>query len=326
VRTAIAVLHAVAQTIQQAASPGGQPGGPGGPRGPGGPPPAFEAVPAFFELLRFVGSFLAIGAVGFRFGIVRQIRGMSDEAKAMLRADNAAMLGIAGIILIALSALGGPYVDSITNHKTLAESLSRNMPQFEFKMTMLALALIGFVLVRAASSAGWMLAAIGILLVVLQPVYTGRFSNKVNAVHISAASTWLGTLLVLMLIGIRGVTRSNTAGTKRAQLVADLVNSFSPLALVASAIVAITGATTAWLHLKRISSLWTTSYGMALDVKLILVLFVVVLGAWNWRRVRPSLGVEGSEETIRRSARMELTFAGLVLIATSVLVSLPSPR
>jgi putative copper export protein len=326
VRTAIAVLQAVAQTIQQTASPGGQPAGPVGPRGPGGPPPGFEIVPAFFELLRFVGSFLAIGAVGFRFGIVRQIRGMSDEAKAILRSDNAAMLGIAGIILIALSAVGGPYVDSITNHKTLAESLSRNMPQFEFKMTMLALALIGFVLVRAASSAGWTLAAIGILLAVLQPVYTGRFSNKVNAVHISAASTWLGTLLVLMLIGIRGVTRSTTASTQRAELVADLVNSFSPLALVASAIVAITGATTGWLHLKRISSLWTTSYGMALDVKLVFVLIVVVLGAWNWRRVRPSLGVEGSEETIRRSARMELTFAGLVLIATSVLVSLPSPR
>jgi putative copper export protein len=322
----MAVLQAIAETIQQTASPGGQPGGPGGPRGPGGPPPAFEMAPAFFELLRFGGSFLAIGAVGFRFGIVRQIRGMSDEAKAILRADNAAMLGIVGVILIVLSALGGPYFDSITNHKTLAESLSRNMPQFEFKMTMLALALIGFVLVRAASSAGWMLAAIGILLAVLQPVYTGKFGNKVNAAHIFAASTWLGTLLVLMLVGIRGVTRSSSAGAQRAELVADLVNSFSPLALVASAIVALTGVTTAWLHLKRISSLWTTSYGLALDVKLIFVLIVVVLGAWNWRRVRPSLGAEGSEKIIRRSARMELTFAALVLVVTSVLVSLPSPR
>jgi copper transport protein len=149
----------------------------------------------------------------------------------------------------------------------------------------------------------------------------------VNAVHILAASTWLGTLLVLLLIGIRGVARSTTAGgAQRAELVADLVNSFSPLALVASAIVAATGLTTAWLHLKRVSSLWTTSYGVALDVKLILVLIVVTLGAWNWRRVRPSLGAEGSEQAIRRSARMELTFAALVLIVTSVLVTLPSPR
>jgi putative copper export protein len=148
----------------------------------------------------------------------------------------------------------------------------------------------------------------------------------VNAVHILAASTWLGTLLVLMLIGIRGVIRSATAGATRARLVADLVNAFSSLALVAASIVAITGITTAWLNLKRVSSLWTTSYGVALDIKLVFVLIVVVLGAWNWRRVRPSLGSEGSELTIRRSARMELTFAALVLIATSVLVSLPSPK
>ena len=110
------------------------------------------------------------------------------------------------------------------------------------------------------------------------------------------------------------------------ELVADLVNSFSPLALVAASIVAITGTTTAWLHLKRISALWTTSYGIALVIKLALVLIVVSFGAWNWRRVRPSLGGEGSELTIRKSATVELAFAALVLVATSVLVSLPSPR
>jgi copper transport protein len=316
------VLQAVAQTIQQTASPGGQPGGPG----PNGPPPGFSMTEAFFQLVQFVGYFLAIGAVGFRFGIVRQIRGMSEEAKSILRADNAALLGVLGLVVLGFAFLGAPYIDSVMHHKTFAESLPKNRLQLEFKMTMLALALVGFLFVRAASSVGWALAGIGILFAALQPVYTGKFSSKVNAVHISAASTWLGTLLVLMLIGIRGVTRSSTSGTQRAELVADLVNSFSPLALVASAIVAITGATTAWLHLKRISSLWTTSYGMALDVKLILVLIVVMLGAWNWRRVRPSLGAEGSEQTIRRSARMELTFAALVLIVTSVLVSLPSPR
>jgi copper transport protein len=148
----------------------------------------------------------------------------------------------------------------------------------------------------------------------------------VNAVHVLAASTWLGTLLVLALVGIRGLIRSNSSGAQRAGLVADLVNSFSPLALTASAIVAITGATTAWLHLKRISALWTTSYGIALMIKLVFVLIVVVLGAWNWKRVRPTLGSEGTEHIIRRSATMELTFAALVLLATSVLVTLPSPR
>jgi putative copper export protein len=231
-----------------------------------------------------------------------------------------------GVLVLAVAYLGGPYAASIAEHKTFLESLPKNRAPFELKLAMLALAFVGFAIVGAARSLGWTLATIGILVAVLQPLYTGKGAGKVNAVHILAASTWLGTLLVLMLIGIRGVIKSATSGVQRAELVCDLVNSFSPLALSAAAVVALTGLTTAWMHLKRVSALWTTSYGIALMIKLVLVLIVVVLGAWNWRRVRPSLGDEGSEHTIRRSATLELTFAGLVLIATSVLVSLPSPR
>ncbi|HMI48323.1 MAG TPA: hypothetical protein VK481_06620, partial [Gemmatimonadaceae bacterium] len=146
---------------------------------------------AAFELIQFVGYFLAIGAIGFRFGIVRQLRGISDEATRILRADNAALLGILGIVLLALSYLGGPFFDSIVNHKAFAESLPKNLAPFEFRMAMLGLALIGFVVVRVSASVGWTLAAIGILFAVLQPLYTSKLSGKVNAVHILAASTWL---------------------------------------------------------------------------------------------------------------------------------------
>jgi putative copper export protein len=292
----------------------------------GGPPPGFSYTDALTEFVSFVGYFLAIGAVGFRFGIVRRVRGMTEEAHGILRADNAARLGLLGVLLLALAALGGPYLQAIANHKTFAESLPKNLAPFEFKLAMLALALIGFALVRATPSLGWILAALGVLCVVLQPVYTGKLAGKVNAVHVLAASTWLGTLLVLAIVGIRGVVSTASPGQQRAVLVADLVNSFSPLALTAATIVALTGATTAWLHLKRLSALYTSSYGITLMIKLLLVLIVATLGAWNWKRVRPSLGVEGSEAAIRRSSRMELTFAALVLIVTSVLVTLPSPR
>ena len=292
---------------------------------PGGPLPGFSTSKALLQLTQFVGYFLAIGAVGFRFGVVRTAR-ISDEARRVLRADNAAVLGIVGVLLVALALLGDPFLQGLAHNKTFSESLLKNLGSFELKLAMLALALIGFAVVRAASAVGWTLAAIGILVAVLQPLAGGKLSGKVNAVHILAASTWLGTLLVLALIGIGGVIRSNSAGAQRARLVADLVSSFSPLALSAATILAITGFTTAWLHLKRISTLYSTSYGIALLVKLALVVVVAVLGAWNWKRVRPSLGSEGSEETIRRSATVELAFAALVLIATAVLVTLPSPR
>jgi len=314
----LSLLQAVAQPAQQAGLPG---------RGPGGPPAGFSYRDAFMELVRFVGYFLAIGSIGFRFGIVRRIRGMSDEALTILQPDKAAMLGLLGVLLLAVANLGTPYLESIAENKSFVDALPTNLNPFEFKLAMLALGLIGFALVRGIPSFGWTLAAVAILVTVLQPLYTGRnVAGKVNGVHVLAASTWLGTLLVLTLVGIRGLIRNHSSGEQRARIVADLVNAFSPLALAASAIVAISGATTAWLHLKRISALWTTSYGIALLVKLVMVLIVVMFGAWNWKRIRPSLGSEGTEHTIRRSSTMELTFAALVLIATSVLVTLPSPR
>jgi putative copper export protein len=314
------------QEVAQGAQAGGQVSGAGLPPSPGGVEHGFSFRESLFQLIQFVGWFLAIGSVGFRFGVVRRARDMSDDARRILTVDNAAVLGLTGAILLVISYLGSPLVESLASGKAFVQTLPRNLSAFEFKMVMLGIALIGFLLIRPSSMLGWALAGLGVVIAVLQPVYTGRGAGKVNAVHILAASTWLGTLLVLTIIGIRGVIRRGPPGTQRAELVCDLVNSFSPLALTAATFVALTGLTTAWMHLKRISSLWTTGYGMTLIVKLIFVSIVVSLGAWNWRRVRPSLGGEGTEERIRRSATMELTFGAVVLICTAVLVTLPSPR
>jgi len=317
------LLQAVAQNAQRGAPLPG-PGGPPGP--PPGGEHGFSFIDALFQLIQFVGWFFSVGAIGFRFGVVRRVRGISDDARRILAADNAAMLGILGIILLFVSYLGAPFIESVSTHKAFAEVLPRNRGQFESRMAILAIALIGFLLIRASAALGWTLAALGVVIAALFPLYTGRGAGKVNAVHVLAASTWLGTLLVLMIVGIRGVIKRGPAGTSRAELVCDLVNSFSPLALTAAAIVALSGLTTAWMHLKRVSSLWTTGYGITLMIKLVFVLIVVTLGAWNWRRVRPSLGEQGTEETIRRSATMELTFGALVLLCTAVLVTLPSPH
>ena len=311
------------QEVAQNAQPGAALPGPGGPPRP---EHGFSVVDALFQLIQFVGWFLCIGAIGFRFGVVRRVHGISDDARRILAADNAAMLGVLGITLLFVWFLGAPLIQSIASHKAFTELLPKSRGAFEVRMAMLAIALVGLVLVRASSAFGWILSTLGVLIAALFPLYTGRAAGKVNAVHILAASTWLGTLLVLSIVGIRGVINRGPSGTSRANLVCDLVNSFSPLALTASGVVALTGVTTAWMHLKRISALWTTSYGITLLIKLVFVSIVVALGAWNWRRVRPSLGEEGTEERIRRSSTMELTFGALVLLCTAVLVTLPSPK
>jgi len=312
------LLQEVAQSVQTGA------------RGPGGPPPGgehgFSFKDALFELIQFVGWFLSIGAIGFRFGVVRRVRGMSDDARRILAPDNAAILGLLGVVLLFVSYLGAPFLESISSHQAFTAVLPRNRGPFELRMAFLAIALIGYLIARTSPSIGWTLAAVGVVIAALFPLYTGRGAGKVNAVHVLAASTWLGTLLVLSIVGIRGVLRREPPGMPRATLVADLVNSFSPLALTAAAVVALSGLTTAWMHLKRVSSLWTTGYGITLVIKLVFVLIVVVLGAWNWRRVRPTLGDLGTEETIKRSSTMELAFGAIVLICTAVLVTLPSPH
>jgi putative copper resistance protein D len=130
---------------------------------------------------------------------------------------------------------------------------------------------------------------------------------------------------VLIVAGLSTVLRDGARG-QRGPIVADMVNGFSPLALTCGPLLVLTGVTTAWLHLKPLSSLWTTPYGYALLTKLCLVAVVFGLGAWNWRRQRPRLGSEESAHLIRRSASMEVATATLVLVVTAILVSLPSPK
>jgi putative copper export protein len=75
-----------------------------------------------------------------------------------------------------------------------------------------------------------------------------------------------------------------------------------------------------------LSNLWSTPYGIALIVKLCFVAAVFGLGAWNWRRQKPTLGTEPAALALRRSATSEVIVAALVLAATAVLLSIPAPR
>ena len=120
--------------------------------------------------------------------------------------------------------------------------------------------------------------------------------------------------------------RPSVPAAEREQAVAEMVHRFSAVALWGASLLGMTGIVTSWTHLKPLSALWTTPYGYALIAKLSVVGVVLGLGAWNWKRVGPSLGREGGAGTIRRTAATELVFAGAVLFLTAILVSVPSPK
>jgi putative copper export protein len=172
---------------------------------------------------------------------------------------------------------------------------------------------------------GWPLAAIGVIAGALRLAFLGQWSRLINPVHSLAAGLWIGTLFVLVVAGLSALFAHETR-ERRGPIAADMVNNFSPLALSMGGVVVTFGVITAWRHLHVLSNLWSTPYGYALIVKLLLAATVFALGAWNWRRQRPTLGTEDASVAIRRSSIAELTVATLVLVATAVVVSLPAPK
>lgn len=146
---------------------------------------------------------------------------------------------------------------------------------------------------------------------------------SLQIVHLLAAGIWLGTLLVLLSVGVHAVwSRSSDDGSA----VASLVDRFSPVALVAAAVLGSTGVVTAILYVDETAQLWGTTYGRVLLGKTGLFAVTAALGAYNWRRVRPRIGAPGGVARLRRSGVAELLVAATVLAVTAWLVHLPMPH
>ncbi|MFL5605496.1 MAG: copper resistance D family protein [Gemmatimonadaceae bacterium] len=301
------------------------------------PEPLIQWSEPIREYISFVAQFLALGAVGFRSAALRgelaQAR-IDSTVDPFLRAEHdmmaraarrAAAIGLLGALVQGVMlALSLPR-SAARAHTTVSGLLTSNL-QAGANMVLLAIALLGFVMAAGGRRAGWPLALIGMVGASLTDILVGRWSHLDNAVHRLAGGLWLGTLFVLMIAGLGVVLRDERARDRRGAIAAAMVNGFSPLALTCGTIIVLTGLITAWLHLNPLSSLWTTPYGYALLVKLALVSVVFALGAWNWKRQRPTLGSEDAAHAIKRSSKAELTAAALVLAASAVLVSLPSPK
>ncbi len=263
------------------------------------------------ELLGFLGAYLSIGVVGLRYAVLGPVlnRDAADSTRTRLfenagrRASSVGLLGIA----ISTTLLFASVVRvAHARQMRIVEVLVAGHAQPAVDMVLYAIAIVGFGLVMARIGSGWPLAAIGTIGSALSNLLSLRWAAMVNPVHVLAGSLWIGTLFVLMAIAVPTVLGGPQSNDDKALTVADLVNAFSPLALTAVAVLVATGVLTAVRHLKYVAALWTTSYGQALIVKLCVVAVVLGLGAWNWRRVRPSLGTPAASDTLRRSARLEL--------------------
>lgn len=141
-----------------------------------------------------------------------------------------------------------------------------------------------------------------------------------HTLHLLGGGIWIGTLFTMFTTGLR------IARDRDATDVAEMVAAFSPVALTGAGIAVTAGTLMGIAYIGDLSSLWGTSYGKALLIKVALLLATMGLGAWNWRRVSPRLGSPETTRELRQSAAGELFIALCLIAVTAVLVALPAPK
>ncbi len=310
---------------------------------------ALAAAAAALRWVTFTAIALVTGSVAFRWLVLpRAVAGSADWPDAAQEAAirRAARLGLLGALALVPAALGrlGLQVAEMREPGESWSALAAVMlggttwgvgwvlQVGSAIVTCVALALAAHRPARAGSRAdAWAVAAFGALALCASPALSGHAAASprltaaaigADALHVAGAGGWLGTLLVLVAAGLPAAHLGRGGDSLRALA---MVRAFSPLALLSASVVVASGVFASWLHLDRPSSLWLTTYGRLLLLKVVLVALAAAVGAYNWRRVTPRLDSPGGVGALRRSATVELALGAVVVAATAALVATPLP-
>jgi copper transport protein len=142
--------------------------------------------------------------------------------------------------------------------------------------------------------------------------------------HLASGSVWIGGLIGLLVLW-----RSLPVANRVAGLVV-AVPRFSAVALGSVIVLAGSGTWASILHLPTIASLWQTSYGQAILVKVALLLAAVALAAFNLLRTKPGLqtegpGAGGAAVLLRRLVAGEVLIVSSAVLVAAILSSLAPP-
>ncbi|MFG2823361.1 CopD family protein [Kitasatospora sp. NPDC048365] len=151
-----------------------------------------------------------------------------------------------------------------------------------------------------------------------------RLDPVFDQTHIVSGTVWLGGLALLVaLAGTRG-----RLGEGAGLLWADIWRRFSLVAMVCVGAVTVSGLWLSWKHVGAVSQLWTTGYGVALLVKVALVLGLVAAGGFNqfWLmpRIAQARRADDSASLLHLTLRhFPKVVWGEVALGVAVLVVLP---
>jgi copper transport protein len=148
-------------------------------------------------------------------------------------------------------------------------------------------------------------------------------SMALDFVHVLSVSVWTGGVVALLWCVLLA-RRDETAEDARA--LGTTAWRFSVTALIATAILITTGVLQAFDRLVLINDLYETPYGIALAVKIVLVLVALVIGALNLLRWGPRLraGLRARTALIRDTVAETAIFV-VIIGAASFLTAFPPP-
>jgi copper transport protein len=225
------------------------------------------------------------------------------------------------IPLVRASAFGRGYVDLwfcfALFVAAAAAAIRIDRPDREQRSVAELLAIIGVVLAGAAT-----LALPGLAGHAAQTAPRG-LSLLFDWLHLASASIWIGGLIGLLVLWRTLPDAARVAGLVVA------VPRFSNTALASVLLLIGSGTGASLLHMPTVASLWQTSYGQALLVKIALLLAAMALASVNLLRAKPGLSNPetgaGAARLLRGLVAGETLLVTAAVFAAAVLSSLAPP-
>ena len=300
------------------------------------PPPGLPDVGGLVgwgvPILRVVIDALSIATVGWlmaatvldpsgRTGVISSA-GRKDLVRAAGFALAWAVVALLEALFTLADVLGIPLSDALTPQ--VVGTYASDIPTVRALVVMSVLAVIvafGCILTSSTgASAGWLIVA---LVAVALPALGGHASGlgdhalalSSGVAHVVAAVLWIGGVVAL---AVHAVSRDIPF--------ARAVQRFSPFALAAIALVALSGLGNAYSRLDYAQQLVTTSYGQLVIVKTSLIIALAIIGWVIRRSVASRLGDKSGVRAFARVAGIELIIMALAVGLGVALSQSPIPR
>lgn len=296
---------------------------------------SYQVAGAVLRAVGYLASFIVVGAAMFVVFVARRGSVAASQAFRGVLAV-CALLGVASqVLLLPVSATlaTGQGPGSVFSDGVLGEVLGQGVWVTIAGVSLACVAGLAALLRTAADRRVW--AVVSLVAVAAAFVASGHtratepawLAYVAAVVHVAAAAVWVGGVMALVW-SLRARGRSDAPSEP--DLAAAEVVGFSRIAAVSIVAVGVAGVALAWVEIRSLHALVSTTYGRLVLVKVGLIVVLGALGAFNHFRLLPAVQRRPDRGArwryLRTTVRLEALAMVVVLGVTGVLVNTEPAR